>query len=111
MQEAHKTNPKEDAMIEGVIHVAAIMEQWRRRDAWQQRMARDSEWVALKAWWQAGRRLRSAKTVIQRQEAKQSMERTMQLYRAELRRVWPKWAEVENARRHHDTYRLPAADR
>lgn len=76
-----------------------VMEEYQRLRVWRERRARDAEWIALKQWWAAARAVERAGTIEERQRANAQKARTAHLYRAELRRAWPKWQAVLAERR------------
>jgi len=80
--------------MHGEIRVMDYMEQQQRLRVWREQQARDAEWAALKQWWAAGRAVERAGTNEERQRANAQKARTAHLYRAELRRAWPKWQAV-----------------
>ncbi|MGH2535623.1 MAG: hypothetical protein ACRDJW_25480 [Thermomicrobiales bacterium] len=90
--------------MHGEINVSAVMEahqqQQTQRAAWQERLRRDAEWVALKQWWYHQRRVRRAPNALARGLAKLELAKTAWLYRRELRRAWPKWRKARLARWH-----------
>jgi hypothetical protein len=84
--------------MQGEIQVMKIMEAYGRRREWWARQRRDAEWVALKQWWQVQRQVAKADSKENRQRALQELSRVAWLYRAELRRAWPKWDRVRAVR-------------
>lgn len=84
--------------MQGEINVTEAMDRAERRRHWQARQRRDAEWVALKQWWRAERRVRQAKTQTTRGQAKIDRAKTAWLYRAELRRAWPRWKRAQRIR-------------
>ena len=84
--------------MHGEINVREIMEAYWRQREWWARQQLDAEWVALKVWWQAERRVARAENAQQRQEALKEQAKVVRLYRAELRRAWPKWRRVRAER-------------
>jgi hypothetical protein len=82
--------------MHGEINVSEIMSRHERLQLWQARQARDAEWVALKQWWRAQRRVARASDAKARRHALREQARAVQLYRAELRRAWPKWRQVQH---------------
>jgi hypothetical protein len=88
----------EECMMQGEINVSEFMDRLERLNEWSKRQARDAEWIALKQWWRAERRLRTATTPEQRARTRRDRATTAWLYRHELRRAWPKWEQVRLAR-------------
>src|SRR5665811_2251496 len=84
--------------MQGEINVEHIMERANRRREWQRRQRCDAEWYALKQWWRAEARVRRAGGVDARRRAERARAKTALLYRAELRRVWPKWQRAQQER-------------
>ena len=84
--------------MRGEILVMEFMEREARLRVWNQRQDRDTEWIALKQWWRAERRLRTATTPEQRARARRDRAKTAWLYRHELRRAWPKWEQARLVR-------------
>ena len=84
--------------MQGEIMVMEVMAASSRRARWWARQQRDAEWVALKQWWRAERRVRQAATPEKRRRAQADRDRTVGLYRAELARAWPKWQRARQQR-------------
>jgi hypothetical protein len=84
--------------MHGEILVMEFIEREARLKVWQEHQRREAEWVALKQWWRAERRLRTAITREQRAQARRDRATTAWLYRHELRRAWPKWERARLAR-------------
>lgn len=84
--------------MQGEINVAEYMDDYYRVQSWRERQRRNAEWVALKQWWRAEARLHKAETRNAKRAAKQDRAKTAWLYRAELRRAWPKWDRVRAVR-------------
>ncbi len=85
-------------MMHGEIMVMEVMERAERLRAWHERQQRDAEWAALKQWWKAEKQVHAATNAHERQVVVAGRSQTAQLYQAELRRAWPKWAKVQQDR-------------
>jgi hypothetical protein len=85
--------------MQGEINVAEIMDRAQRLKVWYARQQRSSEWEALKQYWRADRRVRQARSEPERHQARLDRARTVWLYRAELKRAWPKWQRARAAQR------------
>lgn len=79
------------------LKVMELMERADQLRRWRERQQRNAEWVALKQWWRADKRVRQAGTGLERWTANVDRAKTAWLYRAELKRAWPKW---QRARAH-----------
>jgi len=97
--------------MHGEIMVMEVMDRATRLRAWQERQSRDAEWAALKQWWNAEEKVRTASDELQLKHAVAYRAQTARMYQAELGRAWPKWAMVQRdraarrsaQRRHHPT--------
>lgn len=85
-------------MMHGEIMVMEIMDRAARLRVWHERQQRDAEWVALKQWWKAEKKVHAATNARELKAAVAARSRTAQLYQAELQRAWPKWAKVQQER-------------
>ena len=84
--------------MQGEINVTEIMGRVERLRVWCERQHRDAEWVALKQWWNAEKKMRAATTDAGLQAARAHRSQTAWMYQAELERAWPKWAKAQRDR-------------
>lgn len=85
--------------MQGEINVSEIMARHDRLQVWRARQARNAEWIALKQWWRAQRRVARAADATARRQAIRDQAKVALLYRAELRRALPKWHQVQRLRK------------